>query len=126
MKPKVFSNKNARYQRSGPKDSDKEKWKEIAEAHKNVFENSTAGDTTEGEAHKCFIPMYYMEIEIQEQKDKNGKTTRHAERKIICPRKTTQTNWFKKYLRQGMPGIENYDWIINPQDLYEKQKQKKR
>ena len=57
MKPKVFLEKDVKYQNTGPKETDKDKWKEVTKAHKKVFENSSAGSTAEGIRHSCYVPL---------------------------------------------------------------------
>ena len=110
MKPKVFLEKDVKYQKTGPKETDKDKWKEVTRAHKK--------STSEGNRHSCYVPLYYVELEICEKKDRHNRTIKEAEKRLICPRKTTQAKWFMKYLKQGMPGVKDYDWITNPQNLY--------
>ena len=75
MKPLVCQKKPVKYQVSGPMPEDLAEWDKFAAAWKKMFPGSNAGDTQEGEKHKCYIPIYMIKIKAPEIRNGQGQVT---------------------------------------------------
>ena len=92
MNPKVFLEKDVKYQNTGPKETDKGKWKEVTRAHKKVFKNSSAGSTAEGNRHSCYVPLFYMELEICDKNNRHNRAIKDAEKDSYAQEKQHKQN----------------------------------